>query len=136
MSGVGTDAAYMLEKALEEMDDIFKEDEENINQQTTFTQSTSTPVSTPSRHVSPTKSSKRNENSRNLVKLLDEIEFILSGQVSSSTETFKSDEKEAILNYCKTLSFVSLFFKELYKEPKKVSSACSYIFIFSTVIIL
>lgn len=122
MSGVGTDAAYMLEKALEEMDDIFK-DSEDPQKQTIFNMNSSTPT----RHSSPTKSSKRNENSRNLVKLLDEIEFILSGQVSNSTETFKSEEKEAILNYCKTLSFVSLFFKELYKEPKKVNYVYNFI---------
>lgn len=118
MSGVGTDAEYMLEKALEEMDDIFRDSEENLD---LSQQNSSTPVHPT---ASTLKLSKRNENSRNLIKLLDEIEFILSGQVSNSTETFKLEEKEAILNYCKTLSFVTLFFKELYKEPKKVS--CFY----------
>ena len=117
MSGVGTDAEYMLERALEEMDDIFKDDDQGTGG---FMQNITQKSSTPSQntHSISQKSSKRNENSRNLIKLLDEIEFLLAGQVSNSTETFKLEEKEAIFNYCKTLSSVSYFFKELFKDPK------------------
>ena len=117
MSAVGTDAAYMLEKALEEMDDIFKDEDAN-QPQPTFIQS-----STPVQAQNPTnRSSRRTENKRNLIKLLDELEFLLSGQMDGEESFLKSNEKTDIINYCRTLSFVSLFFKDLSSKSSKVKT--------------
>lgn len=121
MSAVGTDAAYMLEKALEEMDDIFKEEEEAQKRSShTFIQhGSSTPIQTKT-SSNQNRSSRRMENSRDLIKLLDELEFLLSGQQDNEESFMKSSEKEAVLNYCKTLSFVSFFFKEFFSNKAKV----------------
>lgn len=121
MSAVGTDAAYMLEKALEEMDDIFKDEDVHQPQQTFIQSSTPVQVQTTSQ-----KSSRRTENKRNLIKLLDELEFLLSGQMDGEESFLKSNEKTDIINYCRTLSFVSVFFKELCSKSSKVKT---YVFI-------
>lgn len=111
MSAVGTDAAFMLEKALEEMDDIFKAEEIHHTSHHAFIQhgDSSTPIHPTQTTPTSSKSSRRTENSKDLIKLLDEMEFLLSGE-----SFMKSDEKGPILNYCRKLSFVSLFLKELF----------------------
>ena len=137
MSAVGTDAAFMLEKALEEMDDIFKEGETNQSSHTFIQQGSSTPIhqiqTTPTSSYQ-NKSSRRTENSRNLIKLLDELEFLLSGQLDGGESFMKSDEKGAILNYCRTLSFVSLFFKELFSSKSPNSKVKVVYFFFTTIL--
>jgi len=121
MSAVGADAEYMLERALEEMDDIFKDGDPHQTQHP-FIKNSSTPVQ--NQHVkTPSKSSKRKsaECSKNVIKMLDELEFFLSGQLDGSENFINSEVKEAILGYCKKLSFVSLFFKELFKPSPKAN---------------
>ena len=130
MSAVGTDAAFMLEKALEEMDDIFKAEEIHHTSHHAFIQQdSSTPIHPTQTTPTSSKSSRRTENSKSLIKLLDEMEFLLSGQLDSGESFMKSDEKGAILNYCRKLSFVSLFLKELFagRSPNSKVNLSSFV---------
>ena len=114
MSAVGSDAALMLEKALEEMDDIFKDNDEPK----TFIQST--PVSR--------KPAKSNKAVSTLIKLLDELEFLLSSQILDDQETLNEQQKKKVFDHVRTLSFASGFLKEFYEPTKTTVSECVYLF--------
>ena len=119
MSAVGNDAAFMLEKALEEMDDIFKDGNEPI----TFVQS-STPVA-----QKRTSNSRKmsNNNVTDLIKLLDELEFLLSGQILDEGEKLSKEEKITVLNHGRTLSFASAFLKEFHEPKTSMTTVSLYI---------
>lgn len=115
MSAVGSDAAYMLEKALEEMDDIFRESSDSFgfNTSTDFTTGNSC---TPRNHM------KFNEHVEKFKNLLNELELYLQWQVSENQQFFHY-EKQAVLSHCRLLANVPAFFQELNinEEQKKVS---------------
>ncbi|XP_057304461.1 uncharacterized protein LOC130641608 isoform X3 [Hydractinia symbiolongicarpus] len=100
MSAVGSDAAFMLERALEEMDDIFKDNGEP----TTFVQST------------PETKKRKGKTLLEVKKLLDDIEFTLSSQVLDvQEEELNIEEKRLLTEHFKSLSFLSSLFQECTK---------------------
>jgi len=115
MSAVGTDAALMLEKALEEMDDIFKDvaEEPNVN----FSiQGTSTPRNNKSiPYITSKNSSYSSQNvgrvgQNSLLKTLQDLEHQLSGQMNESSQ----QDIYYIKDYCASnLKVLSSFFKDV-----------------------
>lgn len=128
MSAVGTDAALMLEKALEEMDDIFKDvEEQNVN----FSiQGTSTPRNNKSiPRITSKNSGYSSQNvgrvgQNSLLKTLQDLEHQLSGQMNESSQ----QDIYYIKDYCASnLKVLSSFFKDVNRlmESEMVNSCCS-----------
>ena len=115
MSAVGSDAAYMLEKALEEMDDIFRESSDNFsfNTSTDYIQNTGTNTSSRSNHL------KFNEHVEKFKNILNELELYLQWQIAENQQFFHY-EKQAVLSHCRSLTHVPLFFQELNEQQSKV----------------
>ncbi|XP_065679179.1 liprin-beta-1 isoform X2 [Hydra vulgaris] len=104
MSAVGGDAAFMLERALEEMDSIFRE---NIVGITPSFKINNLPTSTP-------KSSKltHNKNDENLIKIFDELELLLSNSINESGISTIIN-KRGILEHLKSLRCTFAFLNEM-----------------------
>jgi len=102
---VGSDAAYMLEKALEEMDDIFRESCDG-------TIDFNTDPITPTSNISTNNHIKFNEHVEKFKGILNELEHYLQWQIAENQQFFHY-EKEAVLSYCKSLVQVPLFFQDI-----------------------
>jgi len=117
MSGnVGGDAAYMLEKALEEMDDIFRESCDGFN--ITSTEYIENPG--PS-NISCNNHLKFNEHVEKFKGILNELELYLQWQIAENQQFFHY-EKQAVLSYCKSLAHVPTFFQDLNEKHTDTSS--------------
>ena len=102
MSAVGGDAAFMLEKALEEMDSIFRD---NIVDSTSCFNRSSLP--------SKSLKSAYGRNSESVNKIFDELEFLLSGYVDGSTGLGIVLNIREIFEHLKTLKCTFAFLNEL-----------------------
>ena len=116
MSAVGSDAAFMLEKALEEMDDIFRDNEEP---RTFIQSSTPEPISRP-----PGEPSTKTDVS-GAIKHLNELEKFLSNPNLWQQLKISPKEKEIIVTHGQSLHFVSMLFRDLYdmEQVRFISSS-------------
>lgn len=108
---IGNDAAYMLEKALEEMDDIFRDSSEG-NGNTMFNTTTITTSMDLNNGLASAKQLKFNEHVEKFKILLNELEVYLKWQLSENQHAFHY-EKQAVLSFCKSLLYVPQFFQDL-----------------------
>lgn len=135
MSSVSADAALMLEKALEEMDDIFRQTEEPntfvINTPQSFTHSHTSNSASKTFDLSVTSQNVDLNNSFQnrdgkiplLLKILDELQQKLSvNLLCESLKNYNSSEMQSIQSYCDaSLPNVAVLFKLFCKGNQTTS---------------
>lgn len=136
MSSVSADAALMLEKALEEMDDIFRQTEEPntfvINTPQSFTHSHTSNSASKTFDLSVTSQNVDLNNSFQnrdgkiplLLKILDELQQKLSvNLLCESLKNYNSSEMQSIQSYCDaSLPNVAVLFKLFCKGNQTTST--------------
>lgn len=136
MSSVSADAALMLEKALEEMDDIFRQTEEPntfvINTPQSFTHSHTSNSASKTFDLSVTSQNIDLNNSFQnrdgkiplLLKILDELQQKLSvNLLCESLKNYNSSEMQSIQSYCDaSLPNVAVLFKLFCKGNQTTST--------------
>ena len=139
MSSVSADAALMLEKALEEMDDIFRQTEEpntfviNTPQSSTHSHTSSSVSKTfgfpvTSQNIDINNSFQNRDGKITLLlKILDELQQKLSvNLLCESLKNYSSSEMQSIQSYCDaSLPNVTVLFKLCCKENQTTLTVSS-----------